>query len=61
MTPVWYENACGDPRYFLGLGDTLVLVPTDTMSLFFRGENVYAATSCAPLDRSGRPIPDPHH
>lgn len=44
--PVWYNTWCGDPRYFMHLGDTLAFVPDSTMTVSLRGENVYGATQC---------------
>lgn len=44
--PVWYNTYCGDPRYFLHVGDTLEFVPDSNMVVGLRGENVYGAGPC---------------
>ncbi|MBK9597720.1 MAG: gliding motility-associated C-terminal domain-containing protein [Flavobacteriales bacterium] len=57
--PVWYDTHCGDPRYFLYVGDTLAFVPEHSMFVELRAENVFGPSSCQEkfILIEDRPIP----
>ena len=46
---MWYADLCGNPAYFLAIGDSLTIAPTQDMTLFVRTESGTTVGSCTSL------------